>query len=89
MWVPGSLAYTVAILVFFYRWLGHEPENRAAVAGGLGPDRRSMSLVVASHFLAGSLLTLLLPVGALIAVGRLLGVAAAAPLPRRASGKVE
>ena len=38
MWVPGSLAYTVAILVFFYRWLGHEPEKRAAVTGSLGPS---------------------------------------------------
>lgn len=33
MWVPGSIVYTVAILIFFYRWLGHEPENRLAVAG--------------------------------------------------------
>jgi putative membrane protein len=37
MWVPGGLVYTIAILVFFYRWLGHEPENRLAVAGGLDP----------------------------------------------------
>jgi len=37
MWVPGGLVYTVAILVFFYRWLGAEPENRLAVAGGLDP----------------------------------------------------
>jgi putative membrane protein len=37
MWVPGSLVYTIAILVFFYRWLGPEPENRFAVAGGLDP----------------------------------------------------
>lgn len=31
MWVPGSLAYTVAILTFFYRWLAPEPEPRLAV----------------------------------------------------------
>lgn len=34
MWVPGSLAYTIAIVVFFYRWLAPEPERRLAVAGG-------------------------------------------------------
>jgi len=28
MWVPGSLAYTVAIIVFFYRWLGPAPARR-------------------------------------------------------------
>jgi cytochrome c oxidase assembly factor CtaG len=33
MWVPGSIVYTVAILIFFYRWLGSEPENRLAAAG--------------------------------------------------------
>jgi putative membrane protein len=35
MWVPGSLAYTVAIIVFVYRWL--EPESsarRLGLAGG-------------------------------------------------------
>ena len=36
MWVPGSLAYTIAIIVFFYRWL--EPEasrqQRLGLAGG-------------------------------------------------------
>jgi putative membrane protein len=35
MWVPGSLAYTVAIIVFVYRWL--EPEAsapRLGLAGG-------------------------------------------------------
>jgi cytochrome c oxidase assembly factor CtaG len=35
MWVPGSLAYTVAIIVFVYRWL--EPESstrRFGLAGG-------------------------------------------------------
>jgi putative membrane protein len=34
MWVPGSIVYTIAILVFFYRWLGPEPDTRVAVAGG-------------------------------------------------------
>lgn len=34
MWVPGSIVYTIAILVFFYRWLGPEPDTRLAVAGG-------------------------------------------------------
>ncbi len=28
MWVPGSLAYTVAIIVFFYRWLDPTPARR-------------------------------------------------------------
>ncbi|HZP71866.1 MAG TPA: cytochrome c oxidase assembly protein [Gaiellaceae bacterium] len=30
MWVPGSLPFTVAIVVFFYRWLGPEPATQAA-----------------------------------------------------------
>ncbi|MGZ4353766.1 MAG: cytochrome c oxidase assembly protein [Gaiellaceae bacterium] len=34
MWVPGSIAFTVAIIVFFYRWLAPEPQTRLAVAGG-------------------------------------------------------
>ena len=34
MWVPGSLAYTIAIVVIAYRWL--EPRNHA----GLAPGRR-------------------------------------------------
>jgi putative membrane protein len=38
MWVPGSIVYVVAILVFFYRWLGPEPENRRAVARPLTPS---------------------------------------------------
>jgi putative membrane protein len=38
MWVPGSLVYTVAILVFFYRWLGPEPENRRAVTAAFDPS---------------------------------------------------
>ena len=35
MWVPGSIVYTIAILVFFYRWLGPEPESRRAVTAGV------------------------------------------------------
>jgi hypothetical protein len=38
MWVPGSLVYTVAILVFFYRWLGPEPVNRRAVTAAFDPS---------------------------------------------------
>ena len=35
MWVPGSLAYTVAIIVFVYRWLEPEPSTRRlGLAGG-------------------------------------------------------
>jgi cytochrome c oxidase assembly factor CtaG len=34
MWVPGSLAYTVAIVVFFYRWLDPSPaRSRLGLAG--------------------------------------------------------
>jgi cytochrome c oxidase assembly factor CtaG len=33
MWVPGSLSYTVAVLVFAYRWLGPAPTRRAALRG--------------------------------------------------------
>ena len=28
MWVPGSLAYTAAVIVFFYRWLDPSPSRR-------------------------------------------------------------
>jgi putative membrane protein len=31
MWVPGSIAFTIAFIVFFYRWLGPEPTGRTAV----------------------------------------------------------
>jgi hypothetical protein len=41
--------------------------------------------IVASHFLAGSILTLVLPVGAVVAVGVYWGLL----LRRRSSGKVE
>lgn len=34
MWVPGSLAYTIAIVIFFYRWLAPEPEPRLVAAAG-------------------------------------------------------
>jgi putative membrane protein len=35
MWVPGSLAYTVAIIVLVYRWLEPEPSaRRLGLAGG-------------------------------------------------------
>jgi hypothetical protein len=30
MWVPGSIAFTIAFIVFLYRWLGPEPTGRAA-----------------------------------------------------------
>jgi putative membrane protein len=30
MWVPGSIAFAVAFIVFFYRWLGPEPGSGAA-----------------------------------------------------------
>ena len=36
MWVPGSLAYTIAIIVFFYRWLGPEPSARRTRLGVAG-----------------------------------------------------
>jgi len=32
MWVPGSIAFTVAFIVFLYRWLGPEP-TRSPVVG--------------------------------------------------------
>ncbi len=35
MWVPGSIVYTIAILVFFYRWLGPEPDRRGSVTAGV------------------------------------------------------
>jgi putative membrane protein len=36
MWVPGSLAYTIAFVVFLYRWLDPEPatRRRLGIAGG-------------------------------------------------------
>jgi cytochrome c oxidase assembly factor CtaG len=30
MWVPGSLAYSIAIVVFAYRWLAPVPALRGA-----------------------------------------------------------
>jgi putative membrane protein len=30
MWVPGSIAFTIAFIVFLYRWLGPEPAGLAA-----------------------------------------------------------
>ena len=30
MWVPGSIAFTIAFIVFLYRWLGPEPSGQAA-----------------------------------------------------------
>ena len=44
-----------------------------------------MHAIVASHFLAGSILTLVLPVGAVVAVGVYWGLL----LRRRSSGKAE
>jgi putative membrane protein len=40
MWVPGSLSFTVAIIVFFYRWLGDAPagtSTRSARPRAPGP----------------------------------------------------
>jgi hypothetical protein len=34
MWVPGSISYTVAMLIGFYRWL--EPESTPPDLGGEG-----------------------------------------------------
>jgi putative membrane protein len=36
MWVPGSLAFTVAFVVFFYRWLDPEPTSRRRRLGLAG-----------------------------------------------------
>jgi cytochrome c oxidase assembly factor CtaG len=36
MWVPGSLSFTVAIIVFFYRWLDPEPVSRRRRLGLAG-----------------------------------------------------
>lgn len=33
MWVPGSLSYSIAFVVFAYRWLGPAPARRAALRG--------------------------------------------------------
>jgi cytochrome c oxidase assembly factor CtaG len=30
MWVPGSIAFTIAFVVFVYRWLGPEPTRLTA-----------------------------------------------------------
>ena len=47
MWVPGSIAYLVAIVLCFYRWLEPRPEDplarrqahRVDVAGGATHQR--------------------------------------------------
>jgi len=33
MWVPGSLAYSIAFVIFGYRWLGPTPRRRALLRG--------------------------------------------------------
>ncbi len=69
MWVPGSLAYTITFMIGFYRWLEPDGEARAHRAGAhdhLG-GLTGMALF-ADDFLAGSLLSLLLPVCLLIAI---------------------
>jgi putative membrane protein len=42
MWVGGSIAYTIALLVTLYHWVAPEPPPRAPVLGGIafpgGPD---------------------------------------------------
>jgi putative membrane protein len=39
MWVPGSLTFTIAILVFFYRWLEPKPQGRITVAVGVAQNQ--------------------------------------------------
>lgn len=39
MWVPGSLAFTIAILIFFYRWLDPQPDRRLSIATARGGSR--------------------------------------------------
>jgi putative membrane protein len=39
MWVPGSIAYTVAIVVFVYRWLDPLPAKPRPARGRLGLSR--------------------------------------------------
>ena len=65
MWVPGSLAYAIAMMIGVYRWLEPEPEARAAEPGAHDHLRRTdrPCPLFADSFLAGSLLTLLLPLG--------------------------
>ena len=36
MWVPGSIAFTIAFIVFLYRWLEPEPAGRRCRAARLG-----------------------------------------------------
>ena len=89
MWVPGSIAFTIAFIVFLYRWLGPEPAGRRPHASASRappiPDLRgeTMLLTIASHFFAGSLLTLLLPVGASRRGRPVLGLVDQAALGRR------
>ena len=71
MWVPGSISYTILMILGVYRWL--EPDTKPASAprgahhlGGL--ISAMLPLFFADGFLAGSVLTLLLPIGLLIAI---------------------
>ena len=63
MWVPASVPFTIAVLVAAYRLL--EPTDERT--GRARPSTEG-DLMLAS-FLTASLLTLLLPVGVVVAVG--------------------
>ena len=61
MLVPGSAVFFIAFFVSVYRWL--EPAPRAR-----DPTRGALMDLIASHFLAGSVLTLVMPVGLFVLV---------------------
>ena len=83
MWVPGLALLRVAVLIGFYRWL--EPEREPSTPRRAHDLKgRLPMLPFADNFLAGSLLSLLLPVAAAdrvrgLVLGRTIAPAAGDP----------
>ena len=71
MWVPGSITFVIVIFAYVHRWL-MPPEPGATRARRLASEPRRVhakhAVPIASSFLTGSILTLVLPLGVLILV---------------------
>ncbi len=69
MWVLGSISYTVTLLIGFYRWLDTEAKSARVPRSSPDTGRDHMAtILVFGSFLAGSLISLLIPVGLLIGI---------------------
>ena len=72
MWVPGSITFLIVVFVYVHRWLTPPEPAAPRLPGWRASTRRarchSIAVPIASHFLTGSILTLVLPLGVLIVV---------------------